>query len=183
MSSGDKVLDNKTRRMIYNLIVNYPGVPFNKLMDIFELTDSNLRYHLNYLEKKGKISSGIDGGIKYYYPHPSAVKILNKPQDIIESRKLTQEQRHIVSIVKEHPGISQKELIKRSGIKHTTAIRNINTLKNLNLIKNYKSQKNVCYEYVPDVEMKFTIIKGLIIKFLRKEIDEETFLRLKRKIE
>ena len=26
-------------------------------------------------------------------------------------------------------------------------------------------------------------IKGLIIKFLRKEIDEETFLRLKRKLE
>ena len=183
MSSGDKVLDNKTRRMIYNLIVNYPGVPFNKLIDIFELTDSNLRYHLNYLEKNGKISSGIEGGIKLYYPHPSSVKILNKPQDIIELQKLTQEQQNIVSVVKENPGLSQKELIKRTGIKHTTAIRNINTLMSLNLIKNHKFQKNVCYEYVPDVEMKFTIIKGLIIKFLRKEIDEETFLRLKRKLE
>ena len=114
MPSRDKVLDNKIRRMIYNLIVNYPGVPFNKLIDIFELTDSNLRYHLNYLEKNGKISSGIDSGIKHYYPHPSSVKILHKTQDIIESQKLTQVQKHIVSIVKEYPGISQKELIKRS---------------------------------------------------------------------
>ena len=183
MPRGDKVLDNKIRRMIYNLIVNYPGVPFNKLIDIFELTDSNLRYHLNYLEKNGKISSGIDNGIKHYYPHPSSVKILHKPKENFETQKLSQEQKHIVSIVKEYPAISQKELIKRSGLKHTTAIRNINTLKNLNLIKNHKFQKNVCYEYVPDIEMKFTIIKGLIIKFLRKEIDEETFLRLKRKLE
>ena len=183
MPSGDKVLDNKIRRMIYNLIVNYPGVTFNKLIDIFELTDSNLRYHLNYLEKNGKISSGIDNGIKHYYPHPSTVKILHKPQDIIESQKLTQEQKRIVDIIKDYPGITQKELIKISGIKHATALRNINTLKNMDLIKNNKFQKNVCYEYVPDVEMKFTIIKGLIIKFLRKEIDEETFLRLKRKLE
>jgi predicted transcriptional regulator len=183
MPSGDKALDNKIRRMIYNLIVNYPGVPFNKLMEIFELTDSNLRYHLNYLEKNGKISSGIDNGIKHYYPHPSNVKILQKPQDIIESQKLNQEQKRLVGIIKKYPGISQKELIQRSGIKRTTALRNINTLKNLNLIKNNKFQKNVCYEYVPDVEMKFTVIKGLIIKFLRKEIDEETFLRLKRKLE
>jgi predicted transcriptional regulator len=183
MPNVDKVLDNKIRRMIYNLIANYPGVPFNKLKDIFELTDSNLRYHLNYLEKNDKISSGIDNGIKLYYPHPSSVKILNTPQDIIVSQKLTQEQKHIVSIVKEYPGIGQKELINRSGIKHATAIRNINALKNLNLIKNHKFQKNVCYEYMPDVEMKFTIIKGLIIKFLRKEIDEETFLRIKRSLE
>jgi len=183
MPSGDKVFDNKIRRMIYNLIVNYPGIPHNKLLDIFELNDSNLRYHLNYLEKNEKISSGIDNGIKHYYPDPSTVKILHKPQNIIESQKLSHEQRRIVSIVKDNPGITQKELIKRSGMKHSTALRNINTLKNMNLLKNKKFQKNVCYEYVPDVEMKFTIIKGLIIKFLRKEIDEETFLRLKRKLD
>ena len=100
----------------------------------------------------------------------------------MEAQRLTREQEHIVSIIKEHPRIGQKELIKRSGMKHATAIRNINALKNLNLIKNHKFAKNVCYEYVPDVEIKFTIIKGLIIKFLKKEIDEETFLRVKRRL-
>ena len=85
MPSGDKVLENKIRRMIYNLIVNYPGVPFNKLIDIFELTESNLRYHLNYLEKNDKIKSGLEGGMRYYYPNPSTVKLIGKPQNIIES--------------------------------------------------------------------------------------------------
>ena len=89
MPTGDKVLGNKIRRMIYKLIVNYPGVPFNKLMDIFELTDSNLRYHLNYLEKNGKISSGVDDGVKHYYPHPSTVRTLEKSQDLMEAQRFT----------------------------------------------------------------------------------------------
>ncbi|MCK5561429.1 MAG: winged helix-turn-helix transcriptional regulator [Thermoplasmata archaeon] len=183
MSSGDKVLENKIRRMIYNLIVIYPGVSFNNILKIFELTDSNLRYHLNYLEKNDKIRSGLEGGMRYYYPHPSTVKLIGKPQNIIESYKLTQEQERVLGIIKENPGINQSDLIKKSGINHTTALRNLNTLRNLNLIQNRKLQNNVYYEYVPDVEMKYAIIKGLVIKFLRKEIDEETFLRLKRKLE
>jgi predicted transcriptional regulator len=183
MSNDEKTLDNKIRRMILNLIINYPGVSYSKLKDIFELTDSNLRYHLNYLEKNGRISQGSDDRIKNYYPHPSNVKTLNIPDGIIESYKLSQEQRRLINIIKENPGIHQKKLIKTSGIKQTTAIRILNSLQDMNLIKNNKIQKNVCYEYVPDVEMRFTLIKGLIIKLLRREIDEDTFLRMKKKMD
>ena len=51
-----------------------------------------------------------------------------------------------------------------------------------NLIKNRKIQNIVCYEYVPDVEMKYRMLKGLMVKFLKNEIDEETFLKLKRRL-
>ncbi len=182
MTNGDKILENKIRRMIYNLIVTYPGVSFNNIMNIFELTDSNLRYHLNYLEKNGKISSTLEGSIRYYYPHPSSVKMLQNKQDTIESHKLTSEQEHLLGIIKEYPGINQKALVKRSGMNRISAIRNLNALKNLNLINNKKLHNNVYYEYIPDVETKFLILKGLILKFLRNEIDEETFLRLKNKL-
>jgi len=127
--------------MIFKLIVNYPGVSFNKILDIFELTDSNLRYHLNYLEKNNKISSVLESAIRCYYPHPSSVKLLNNRQDNLESYKLTTEQEHLLKIIKNYPKINQKDLIKRSKMKHATAIRNLNSLKNMKLIKNRKINK------------------------------------------
>ena len=53
----------------------------------------------------------------------------------------------------------------------------------LNLIRKYKNGQNVCYEYMTDDELKYEILKRLLIKLIKKEIDEETFLRLKRKLE
>jgi len=182
MSDAKKIMDNKIRRMVYNLIVTYPGVSFNNIKTIFELTDSNLRYHLNYLEKNNQISSGLEGGIKSYYPHLSSVAILRKPEQNMESQKLTEEQQHIVTIIKRYPGINQKELVNISGIQRQKLIRNLDNLKNLNIIKNMKIQNNVYYEYLPDAEMKFVMLKGIIIKFLNNEIDERTFLELKRKL-
>ena len=181
--NGDKVMENKLRRMIYNLIVTYPGVSFSNIMNIFELKDSNLRYHLNYLEKHGKISSSQEDGIKCYYPHPANVKLLDKRQEPIETHRLSPEQEKLLSIIKKNPKINQKELVSRSGMNRMTAVRNLNALKYLNLIKNKKIQNNVYYEYVPDVESRFVILKGLIIKFLSDEIDEQTFLRLKSKLD
>jgi predicted transcriptional regulator len=88
-----------------------------------------------------------------------------------------------LGIIKENPDINQKELVARSGLNRLTTIRNLETLKNHNLIRNKRIRNNVYYEYVPDVEMRFVILKGLILKFLRNEINEETFLRLKSKLD
>jgi predicted transcriptional regulator len=68
MHNGDEVLENKIRRMIFNLIVEYPGVSLNTIKNVFELTESGIRYHLNYLEKNNKISSSMERGIKCYFP-------------------------------------------------------------------------------------------------------------------
>lgn len=183
MVNEDKTLENKIRRMIHNLIVTYPGASFNNIRDIFELTDSNLRYHLNYLEKNGKISSGVENNIRCYYPHPSSVKVLMNIPETIETYKLTPQQERILNIIIQYPGINQKEIINKSGLNRLKVTRDLHTLKKLKKINNKKYQNNVYYEYVPDAEMKLTILKGLIIKFLQNDIDEETFLRLKKKLE
>jgi predicted transcriptional regulator len=183
MSKGDEILKNKIRRMIFNLVATYPGVSFNNLKNIFELTDSNLRYHLNYLEKNNKISTDMEQGVRCYYPHPASVTIPQNSEPTLETQKLNLPQERILNIIIRYPGINQKELISRSKMNRLKVIRNLNALRNLNLIINTKDQNNVYYEYVPDVEMKYSILKGVVIKFLKDEIDEETFLRLKRRLE
>lgn len=182
MSIGDDALENKIRRMIYNHIAKYPGVSFNTLKEIFELTDNSLRYHLYYLEKNNKISSGLEKGVRCYYPHPKSVTIPPRAPAPLESQRLTPQQERILNVIMHHPGINQKELVHRTGINRFKVMRNLNTLKNLNLIKNSKYQNIVCYEYVPDVEMKYKIMKKIMVKFLKNEIDEKTFLRLKRRL-
>lgn len=182
MVVGNNATENKVRRMLFNHIVKYPGVSFNTLKDIYELTDNSLRYHLYYLEKNRKISSGLEKGTRCYYPHPTSVTLPKKAQDTLESQRLSPQQERILDIIMRHPGINQKELVTRTGINRYKIMRNLNTLINLNLIKNTHNQNTVCYEYIPDVEMRYRIMKGLMVKFLKNEIDEKTFLRMKRRL-
>ena len=182
MHRGDEVLENKIRRMIFNLIVEYPGVSLNTIKNVFELTESGIRYHLNYLEKNNKISSSMERGIKCYYPHPSSVRIPKASKDILESQKLLPHQELILTTIMRYPGINQKDLINRTGINRFRINRDIRALKSLNLIKNTRNQNTICYEYIPDVEMRFKILKSFILKFLNNEIDEETFLRLIKRV-
>jgi predicted transcriptional regulator len=178
MQSGDEVLENKIRRMIFNLIAQYPGVSLNTIKDIFELTESGVRYHLNYLEKNNKISSSTERGSKCFFPHPTSVHIPKSTQSILESQKLSPTQQSILTVIMRYPGINQKDLISKTGINRFKVLRNVKTLKTLKLIKNTRHKNNVCYEYIPDVEMRFKILKRFMLKFLKDEIDEETFFRL-----
>jgi predicted transcriptional regulator len=184
MSKGDDILTNKLRKLIYNQIVSYPGVSYKKLKDIFELTDNALKYHLNYLEKNKKISSSQEkGSTCRYFPHPSSVTIPERIRGILESYKLTPIQERILEYIIRYPGINQKELVGRTGMNRFKIKRNIKSLKVLNLVKNHRYGNTVCYEYIPDVELKFSIMKELMLKLLNNEIDEETFLKVKKKLE
>jgi predicted transcriptional regulator len=183
MVAGDEVLENKIRRMVFNHIVKYPGVSFNTLKDIYELTDNSLRYHLYYLERNDKISSGLEEGHRCYYPHPASVSISRSTTAAVESARLTGEQEHLLNIIMRNPGINQKELIRRSRLNRFKVMREVNNLKSKDLVKNTRVHNTVCYEYIPDVEMKYRMLKGLMVKFLKNEIDEVTFLKLKRRLE
>ncbi|MFW9877333.1 MAG: MarR family transcriptional regulator [Candidatus Thorarchaeota archaeon] len=101
----------------------------------------------------------------------------------MESHNLTTHQRRILNIIMRYPGINQKELVSRTKINRFKIMRELQILKSLNIIKNTKIENMVCYEYIPDVEMKYRIMKGLMVKFLSNEIDEETFLKLKKRLE
>jgi len=183
MSYGDQILKNKIRRLIYNYIVSYPGVSFNALKNIFELTDSSLKYHLHFLEKYNRIIFHLKEGSRYYYPHQITVSIPKKSQEPLKPQKLNPHQKRILDIIMRYPGINQKEIINKTGINRFKVTRNLNTLKDLNLIRNCIYQNTVCYEFIPNIEMRYEILKQMIIEFLKNEIDEQTFLKLKKRLE
>jgi predicted transcriptional regulator len=183
MSNGEPVLEHETRRMIFNHIIAHPGVSFNILKNVFSLNDSTLRYHLNYLEHSEQISFGLEKGKRQYYPNQNKHIIIRSDEIQKEFFQLTPKQEQIIEKIKQYPGITQGELIRMTGIQRLTLTQNIKKLMDICIVRKVPDKNNVRYEYIENEQLKYEIMKRLVVKLLRHEIDEQKFLELKRKLE
>ena len=168
----DGALEHETRRMIFNHIMAHPGVSFNILKKVFNLNDSTLRYHLSYLERNEKISFGIEEGKRNYYPHFGEEIIIRDTEEFPQSNNLTSVQEELISIIKHRPGIKQKELVRKSDYSRISVINNVNKLMDLCIVRKLPSENGVHYEYIETEQLRFEILRSLVIKLLKHEIDE-----------
>jgi predicted transcriptional regulator len=185
MEKSELILENDTRRLIYNHITTNPGVSFIVLKNIFNLNESTLRYHLDYLEKNNKIIFGFESGKRNYYPHFDKINELKDPENTnsFQTAKLTDYQERIISTIKLFPKINQKELAKRTGINRITLHNNLKKLMSLCMIRKIPNGNKVHYEYIDNKKLRVEILKQLLVKLINNEIDGETFLELKKKLD
>ncbi len=185
MEKGLAIPENETRKMIYNHIRAHPGVSFIVLKKVFDLNESTLRYHLNYLEKKEKISLGLESGKRNYYPHLGNRLVVHNSEDpnTLETYELTSIQEQIIETIKMYPQINQKELVKKTGINRLSLSKNLKKLMNLCILRQIPNGNKVNYEYIQNDQLRYEILKKLLVKLLKKEITEEQFLELKRKLD
>lgn len=101
------VLDNFTRGQLQGYILANPGVNLSALRNRFRLSSGEAAYHLRVLEREGFISSQSDGLRRRFYPGDRA-EIKNISSDLSVTQNL------LISIMKEHPGISETELARRA---------------------------------------------------------------------
>ena len=111
MVKEEAVFENELRKMIYNHIVSYPGVSFNTLLNIFELTEGGLRYHLDFLSRCGKINLKMENGRRNYYPQLDITNINKALSPGFENNKLNQAQNRLLKTITLYPGITQKDLV------------------------------------------------------------------------
>jgi hypothetical protein len=64
-----------------------------------------------------------------------------------------------------------------------TLINNLKKLIAIELIRKTPNGNNVYYEYITNEQLRYEILKRLVIKLLKKEITEEKFLKLKKDLE
>ena len=187
MADSVTVLENESRRMIYNHIMAHPGVSFIILKDVFNINESTLRYHLNYLEKNEKINFSLETGKRYYYPHTGNNQVVqtqgNSTASGFDTIKLTAVQEKITATIKRYPMINQKELIDRTRINRITLNKNLDKLNDLCIVRKIPNGNKINYEYIDNKQLRYKILKRLLIKLLHNEIDENTFLELKRKLD
>ena len=175
-------VEHNTRKMIVSHIIAYPGVSFGTIKKMLDLPESTLRYHLNHLEKKKEIKSSLEGNNRCYYPVQKIIFDL-KSESGIQTHELNETQDKLLDTIQRYPGITQKELILRTGLKRITVWYHIKKLIDFRVVRQEPNGRNISYYFISETELRQKIRKRLIAKLLNNEIDEKTFLTLKKKLE
>ena len=163
----DDKLKNDIRLKIVNYVRIHPGTPFKTIKTVFNLSDSTLRYHLKYLEKKGHIRSDDDRRVYY-------------PTGHLQESELTKTQLKLIQAIKKRPGITQKELAAKTKINRLTIRNNINVLIEKEMLSTIKMGKEIHHFFIYPEELEKIKMLRLISKFLLDKIDEETYWELRR---
>jgi len=180
MSGEEVVLQNETRRSIYKHIINYPGVPFTVLKEIFGIPEGTLRYHLRYLERKKQVSSRIENGRRCYYSTVSGEETgVTKPS---ERTVLSPVQERVLSAVRKKDGLTQKELCSLTGLNRFTLMYNLKKLMSRGLVRQYANGREVHYEYISKARLDREILRRAAIDLLNGRIDEDVFERIAEKL-
>jgi predicted transcriptional regulator len=152
------------------------------LKNIYNLTSGTLRYHLEYLIKAERIMVDIENGKRCYYPLKHDVVVSGQIGNRAAVANFTKTQQKILNTIKQTPGITQKELIRKTKLSRFRVGYNINKFIELGYVKKSNNGKHVIYEYMTDELLRHEILLRLAMKLLNKEIDEKTFNELKDKL-
>jgi uncharacterized repeat protein (TIGR01451 family) len=124
-----EVLDHETRGMIRGYVIANPGDHFNSIKSALDLRNGTLAHHLSILERENIIKSVKDGKYRRFFPvgmrvpdkaYPTKIEIL------------------IINIVKESPGITQKEIAGHLKMTQPTVSYHINKLKESGKVRTEK---------------------------------------------
>jgi len=178
---SEYALEHKTRRMIYQYILEHPGTSFGGIRRMFDLTVGTLRYHLKYLRKADKIASKLVNGRKCYYSSETSRTLSSSLE--LNSSVYNNTQKHILHIIRNNPGITRKELSKKTRIKKDTLAYNIRKFIDEGLIwKVRRDGYATGYEYITQEKLNSEVITLLMERYLNGEIQETTFLALMKKL-
>jgi predicted transcriptional regulator len=119
--TGDKILEHKLRSKIYMHIRAHPGDHYRSIMTTLKIKNGTLVHHLARLEQEELIKSERDGYFKRFYPIdmriPKSEVGMYYPEGIatynIGEHQLSEIQMRIISIIRGHPGLTQKEIAQR----------------------------------------------------------------------
>jgi predicted transcriptional regulator len=123
----ERVLDHFIRGQIYGYILANPGEHYNAIKQALNLTNGSLAHHLKTLEREDFIKSRKFGLYRRFYP-----KHMNIPED--GDFRMNPIQRHIVDVIDENPGISQKEIAMEMNITPPTVNYHIGILASAKMI-------------------------------------------------
>jgi DNA-binding MarR family transcriptional regulator len=138
----DDVLDHFVRGQVYGYIKANPGEHYNSIKKALSLKNGTLVYHLKTLEREEFIKSVSDGRFKRFYP--KEMKVPEPAEEMV--LRMNHIQHEILNIIRETPGISQKEIAARIGLSTPTVHYHINIMMSARAIMVRRSGRETrCY--------------------------------------
>ena len=174
--SGEGALDNRTRKRLYDHIMDHPGVSFNLLIEAFRMKDGTLRYHLQYLIGEGLIVRSSETSRRCYYC--TGVK-KNRLLGRTVPGKLNDEQKRLLEIVAMMPGIDHNDLWMTSRQSRKELNDNLRGLVDLGLIWKVRTANGIGYEFITETGLGKEILGLVLDKVLKDEISIEEFQKLR----
>ncbi len=137
----EKVLDQFTRGNVYGYVVANPGDSYGSIKEALGLSNGSLAYHLNVLEVTGFVRSARDGTLRRVYP--STMRIPSNDGTLRKTQLL------ILEIVRETPGISQKDIAGLLGVSSPTVNYHMDGLLKQGIVRAERKGIRVRYFIVP----------------------------------
>lgn len=164
---------NDTRDALLEYIEDNPGVSFPMVQKAFRMNEGTLRYHLDYLAGEDKVRIARKGNVRCYY----CEDVKNR------SEEMSRDESRIANLIRDNPGISRSELRRIYGPENDGLPSILRKLRDRKMIWKVEDGGDPCYEYITDRQLALEMMTIVIERFLDDEIDRETFLALKRRIE
>ncbi len=134
----ERTLDHFVRGQVFEYIKLNPGVHYTSIKNHIGINNGAVTYHLQTLERQGFIKSKRAGRLKRFYP--IGVKI-----DQENSIQLSELQTSIIDVIRQMPGITQKEIAEMLNTSHQVVGYNINQLAHNKIIRTEKEGRKVRY--------------------------------------
>lgn len=182
MSRNDDVLSHSTRAELLDHIISNPGIRFRDLMEYFFISEGTLRHHLRVLIKDQRIRSYLRMGRRCYYPsdyQPSHIEWELK----MESIRLDEKQRKVMSKIEDRTDINQKDLARVSGLGRFRMRIIVKKLIDLGFIRTYHEGREVHYILTSREEIRRKVLRALVTDLLRGNINEETYIKARKTID
>lgn len=136
-----KEIEVDNRRFILSYILHNPGSHLRKIARDLDISLSTLRYHLEYLEKKGEIICQKQNNLKVYF-----IPDMLKPHEKMLIPILQQKHyRDIILALMESPGLTSSQIANRISMGSSSASKYINLLEDQKILLHRKSGREKNY--------------------------------------
>ncbi len=139
--SRSEILNNNTRKIIYDFIIKNPGVYFNRIVRELEINKPVVIWHIDMLEKFGLIRREDFENHEIFFER-------NFEENNYKFRFFTSKEKSkkIIEYLKQHDyGITKTHLSTDLGMHHNTISKYLQMLEDFNIVIKKKTYKKTLY--------------------------------------
>jgi predicted transcriptional regulator len=144
----------ENRRLIFDYISDNPGVHLRKISRDVNIHLSTLRYHLDYLETKGLITSQKEDNLKIYFASGKLNPQEKKLTLLLQQKRF----RDIILVIIESNAPTSSEIAEKLLMNPSTTSKYINILEEREVI----SHKKIGREKIYHIDNEERIVKLLL---------------------